>query len=1053
MKPFAKTDHTGMIAWFSSNGIAANLLMLFIIAAGIASVFFIRIQIFPDFETRMIQTSMAYPGAAPEEVELAIVVPIEEAIQGLSGINRIRSTARESSGTVMLEIAAGYDVVELLNEVKSRIDRISTFPDGVERPVVREIEMVQPVLNVSVYGNLDDRAMKLLAQKIRDDIMLLPEVSQASIQGERAFEIAIEVSENDLRKYGLTMSQIANAIRASSIDVPGGAIRTEAGRIQLRTQEQVYTGAEYGDIVLRTNADGSRLLVKDIATVTDGFVETENFSRFDGKRSLTLQILSTPEQNVLDIEQAVGRYIEQQRGTFPAGVSVDSWGNTAFYLKGQLNMMLGNLAMGAFLVFFILTSFLRLKIAIWVMIGIPVSFFGALWLMPMGPYPVDINMISLFGLILVLGIVVDDAIITAESVHSEVTSNGHSLDNVITGVKRVSVPATFGVLTTIAAFAPMLLVGGQVAPFFEAIGMVVILCLLFSLIESKLILPAHLAHSKISTKSRNKSSPLEKYQEWVASGLTRFIHNIYKPALLKTLANRYATVALFLSALIVGAGIIIGGLVRFEFFPNIPSDFIQAELNMNDGASYEARNAALSRMEQAVLTLNEEYPDENPVDHVMVFTSGDSGGMLVVELTKNEDRSVLATEIEQRWRERTGDVAGAREVRFYSSTSAGGGSAINLQLMGANYQQLEQAAADLEQKLGEYAGVFDVTNSFSKGGEEIKLRIKPEAEQLGLNANALGSQVRQAFYGEEAQRILRGRDEIKVMVRYPEAERKSIANLENMRIRTASGDEVPFSEVAEVDVGEGFSAITRIDRQRTVSVTADIDSQVAQSSAVIRDVIDNYIPQLLQTYPDVNFGLGGASQEQAELIQRIALFFMAAMFLIYALLAIPLRSYIQPLIVMAVIPFGMIGALIGHIVFGTTVSMMSLFGLVALSGVIVNDSLIMVDFVNRGRNEGLGLVEAVVESGTSRFRAILLTTLTTFLGLLPIMFEDSMQAQLVIPMTLSLGFGILFGTGLTLFMIPSLYLILDDFTRFLRGKKQRRQIVPELTVQAAAVEG
>jgi multidrug efflux pump subunit AcrB len=485
-------------------------------------------------------------------------------------------------------------------------------------------------------------------------------------------------------------------------------------------------------------------------------------------------------------------------------------------------------------------------------------------------------------------------------------------------------------------------------------------------------------------------------------------------------------VALFISAWIISAGIIIGGIVRFEFFPNIPSDFIQASVEMNDGTSFEARNDALYRMEQAILTLNNVYPDENPVDHVMVFTRGDSGGEIVVELTKIEDRTVGTTEIEQRWRERVGAIPGAREIRFFSSTSAGGGSAINLQLMGANYQQLERAANDLELKLGDYAGVFDITNSYSRGGEEIKLRLKPGAEQLGLNANMLGTQVRQAFYGEEAQRLLRGRDELRVMVRYPEAERTSVANLHNMRIRTADGNEIPFSEVAELEIGEGFSTITRIDRQRTVSVTADVDPRVAQSGTVIRDVIQNYIPELLETYPDVNFGLGGASQEQNELIMRIALFFMAALFLIYALLAIPLRSYIQPLIVMAVIPFGMIGALVGHIVFDTTVSMMSLFGLVALSGVIVNDSLIMVDFVNRGRRDGLALVDAVVQAGISRFRAILLTTLTTFLGLLPIMFETSMQAQLVIPMTLSLGFGIVFGTVLTLFLIPCLYLMLDD---------------------------
>lgn len=1031
MSGAAKTNEKGIIAWFSSNGVAANLLMMFILFAGVASIFTIKVQIFPDFETRMITVSMAYPGAAPEEIEEAIVIRIEESLQGLIGINRMNSTASENIGRVNLEISSEYDVNEILDEVKSRIDSISTFPADVERPTVREQEITQAVLNVSIYGQLDDRALKTLAHDIREEILSLPEVSQANILGDRDYEIAIEVPENTLREYGLTLDAVANAIRVASIDMPGGAIRTENGRIQLRTKEQAYTGLDYGNIVLRTNRDGTRLLVRDIANVVDGFVETENFSRFDGNRSLSLQIVATREQNVLDVEKAVSAYIDARKPTLPAGVSVDSWASQAFYLDSQLNMMLGNLAMGAVLVFFVLTTFLRLNIALWVMLGIPVSFLGAIWLMPIGPYPVDINMISLFGLILVLGIVVDDAIITAESVHSEVTEKGHSLDNVIRGAHRVAIPATFGVLTTIAAFGPMLLVGGQVAPFFESIGMVVILCLIFSLIESKLILPAHLAHTSMSGKEP-KSNWLTRFQDAVAVRLDKFIHTTYKDFLEKTLRNRYTTVSMFVAMLILAIGLIAGNVVRFEFFPNVPSDFINARLAMSEGVSYDERNAALAKIEDAILTLNDDYPEEAPIDHVMVSTSGDSGGQVMVELTKSgSERTMSAVDIEHVWREKVGLIPNTEELRFFSSTNAGGGSKINLRLMGARYDELEKASLELEEELRSYAGVFDVSNSYSRGSEEITLRIKPGAEQLGLTANMLGSQVRQAFYGNEVQRILRGRDELKVMVRYPENERISVASLQEMRIRTADGLEVPFSQVAEANVGEGFSRINRINRQRTVTITSDVNSLEAQSSTIIREVRNNFIPVLLAKYPSVTFGLGGASQEQAALMTRIAIFFGAAMFLIFALLAIPLKSYIQPLIVMSVIPFGMIGALVGHMIFGTTVSMMSLFGLVALAGVIVNDSLIMVDFVNRGREEGIPLREAVVNAGTSRFRAIMLTTMTTFLGLLPIMFETSLQAQLVIPMTLSLGWGILFGTLLTLVMIPSLYMILDDFTRLL----------------------
>ncbi|MDX1491745.1 MAG: efflux RND transporter permease subunit [Pseudohongiellaceae bacterium] len=1031
-----ETKLKGIIAWFSSNSVAANLLMMFIIFAGIASALTIKIQIFPEFETRMIRVNMAYPGAAPEEIEEAIVVRIEESLQGLIGINRMNSVAREGVGTVNLEISTEYDVNEILDEVKSRIDSITTFPADVERPTVREQEITQAVLNVSIYGQLDDKALKTLAHDIREEILALPEVSQANILGDRDYEIAIEVSENTLREYGLTMDEVSAAIRAASVDMPGGAIRTDSGRIQLRTKEQAYTGLDYGSIVLRTNRDGTRLLVRDIANVVDGFVETENFSRFDGNRSLSVQIVATREQNVLDIEREVAAYIEQRKPTFPAGVSVDSWASQAYYLNSQLNMMLGNLAMGAVLVFLVLTTFLRLNIALWVMLGIPVSFLGAIWLMPIGPYPVDINMISLFGLILVLGIVVDDAIITAESVHSQVSKKGHSLDNVIKGAHKVAVPATFGVLTTIAAFAPMLLVGGQVAPFFESIGMVVILCLIFSLIESKLILPAHLAHPPKSDRE-NKPNLLTRFQDAVAAKLDYFIHNNYRNFLQKSLHYRYTTVAVFVGIFIVCIGLVGGNIVRFEFFPNVPSDFIQARLTMNDGVSYDERNAALAKMEEAVLTLNDDFPEQAPIDHVMVSTSGETGGQVMVELTKaGSERSLSALDIEHAWRDKVGPIANTEELRFFSSTNAGGGSKINLRLMGSRYDELEQASLELERELSSYAGVFDVANSYGRGSEEITLRLKPEAKPLGLTANMLGSQVRQAFYGNEVQRILRGRDELKVMVRYPENERVSIANLEEMRIRLPDGVEVPFSQVAEAEIGEGFARIYRIDRKRTVTITSDVNPLEAQSSVIIRDIRNNFIPQLLAKYPSVTFGLGGASEEQAKLMTRIAIFFGAAMFLIYALLAIPLKSYIQPLIVMAVIPFGMIGALIGHMVFGTTVSMMSLFGLVALAGVIVNDSLIMVDFVNRSLAKGMPLHDAVLKAGTSRFRAILLTTLTTFLGLLPIMFETSMQAQLVIPMTLSLGWGIVFGTLLTLVMIPSLYLILDDFMKLIGAKRK-----------------
>ena len=1024
------TEITGIIAWFASNHVAANLLMLLIIVGGVVSAVNIKKAIMPQFETNMIQIRVPYLGAAPEEVEEGVVLRIEEAVQGLNGIKQLSSTAREGIAQVNLEIETGFDLNEVLDQVKGRVDAISTFPEQTERPIIEKQEFQVQVTWISVYGDMELRVLKEISHQIRDELTALPSVSAVQIVGDREYEIAIEVSEDTLREYRLTLGEVASAVRLASLDMPGGSIKTDTGDVLLRTKGQVYTGPEFANIALRTNPDGTRLLLGDIATIRDGFVETEGYSRFNGRRAINLRVSSTGDQSVLEIDATVKKYIEEKKKKLPEGVNVDHWGNSAYYLKGRMNMMLGNMLAGASLVFLILTLFLRFRVAMWVVVGIPISFLGALWFMPITPFPVDINILSLFGFILVLGIVVDDAIIIGESIYTEISTRGHTLDNVIRGARKVAMPATFGVLTSIAAFAPMLMVGGTVGPAFEAVGMVVILCLAFSLVESKYILPAHLAEMNYTPDDSRIHNPLVKVQQNVSTRLKYFIENIYQPLLVKSLHNRYTTVSLFIAGMILSVGLVYSNYIKFEFFPSVASDFIQSNLTMNEGTSPEVRNNALDRMERAIRKVEadflEEHPDEEGfLKYILIYANGDLGGGVVMELTKQEGRSINSNEIEELWRDEVGDIAGASEVR-YSSNEGMGGSRINFQLSGTNYDQMDKAARELEARLREYDGVFDIRNSYHRGSEEIRLKIKPEAELLNLTMADLGRQVRQAFYGEEAQRIQRGRNDIRVMVRYPREERRSFANLENMRIRTPDGNEVPFSAVAEVEFGNGYAAINRVDRKRSVSVTADTDPDKVQSGDLIEDINKNFIPQLLNKYRGVQYSLQGSSLEQKKLGRRIAIFFGFALFLIYGLLAIPLHSYTQPFVIMSVIPFGFIGALIGHIMFGLSVSMMSLFGLVALSGVIINDGLILVDFVNKARLEGLTLSEAVVQACKQRFRAILLTTLTTFFGLLPIMFETSLQAQFVIPMALSLAFGILFGTVITLFMIPSLYLIQED---------------------------
>jgi len=1024
------TKYKGIIAWFASNSVAANLLMISIVVGGCTSSFTIDKAIHPDFETNIVQVSVAYLGAAPAEIEQAVVLRIEEALQNINGIKKITSTAREGFAQVQLEVENNFDLNELLDQVKIRVDAISTFPEETEKPIVEEVKFPKDVLWISIYGDMNGKALKSLSHEVRDELIALPEVSVVKVLGDRDYEIAIEVSENTLRKYGLTLNEVAAAIRRSSIDMPGGTIKTAKGDILLKTKGQAYTGLEYAKLVLRTNLDGTRLLLGDIASIKDGFIERENFSRFNGKRALPLRVQYTSEQDVLDIDAAVQRYISEKKKRLPEGVQLDQWGNSVFYLNERLNMMYNNMMAGAVLVFLLLALFLRMGVALWVIVGIPIGFLGALWLMPTWPFPQDINILSLFGFILVLGIVVDDAIIIGESIYSEVMIKGHTLDNVIAGTKRVAIPATFGVLTTIAAFAPMVMVGGQAAPFFEAIAVVVILCLSFSLIESKLILPAHLVHTKIESYDQRTHNLLCKFQHFSTDRLDNFIVNIYKPLLEKAIYNRYTTVSLFIGGLIISIGIVYGGLLKYEFFPNVPNDFIQVHLSMTEGTADVTRNEVLDTLEQAIISVDEDYQRETQGDSiitaVVVFTTSNAGGIILLELTKPEEREIDAFEIEKRWREEVGEIAGVKKLRFFASTNLGGGAKINLQLSGTNFEELKLATEELKQKLSEYDGVFDIYDSYSRGSQEIQLKIKPEAEVLGLTLVNLGRQVRQAFYGEEAQRIQRGRDELKVMVRYPAEERRSVTDLENMRIRTPQGDEVPFSEVAEVKNGTSYRVIKRVGRKRAISIIADVDAEKVATKEVIKEITTEYIPQLLARYQGVRFELEGANLEERRLTKRVGLFFAVSLFLIYGLLAIPLHSYLQPIIIMLVIPFGFIGALAGHILFGYNMSMFSLFGLVALAGVVVNDSLILVDFINKMREQSISVHNSTIQAGMQRFRAIFLTTATTFFGLLPIMFEPSLQAQIVVPMALSLGFGILFGTVITLFMIPALYGILED---------------------------
>ena len=1028
----AEPGRGGIIGWFAHNHVAANLLMFFIIGMGLYGAFNITVETFPKFEFDTVEVRVPYRGAAPAEVEEGVVVKIEEAIQDVEGIKQVFGYALEGTGRVSIEVRDGSDPAAVLDEVKLAIDSISTFPVETERPIISKSRFRRQAITVQVSGDMDERDMKNLAERIRDEILALDEVNYAEIRGARPFEISVQIPEITLRQYGLTLDQVALAIRAWSVDLPGGSIRSDGGDIRLRTKGQAYTGEEFEQIVLISREDGTRVRLGDIATIEDGFAETESYAFFNGKRSFGIAVMSTEDENELDVTAAVRAYVEEASAALPPEVTLEAWGDISQHLDSRMNMMFKNMFIGAILVFAILGLFLHLKFAFWVIVGLPVAFLGALMMLPVPGIDISINVISVFGFILVLGIVVDDAIVVAESVYAETENLGYSTNNIVAGARRIAVPATFGVLTTIMAFLPMLFTTGPLASMTGSVGWVVVLCLAFSLVESKLILPSHLAIMRSSHASGSGKGPAEVVDRW----LKEFIDRRYKPMLDLAIRHRYTTLAVFLGLLILTVSTVVGGKVRYVFFPEVEQDMLAANLELYDGAPESLVASVVERMNGALRRVNDELKaetgtDEDIVKNVFAYIRDGRFGFFFVELAGSEEREVTPQEVEQRWRSEVGEIAGAKELRFVSTMHMGGGPPIAFNLAGRNYRQLEQAAADLEQHLAGFDGVFEIQVSANAGPEEVRLAIKPEAEASGITLQDLGRQVRTAFYGAEAQRIQRGDQEVRVMVRYPRSERQSLGNLENMWVRTPDGRELPFAAVADYSLERGYDSIQRVDGRRSIRVTARTDLNVVEPAQIVREVNDDYMPQLSALYPGIDTDIAGSAYEEQVGLTQVLIGFGIALFGIYALMAIPLKSYVQPLIIMGVIPFGIVGAVFGHLLLGLAVSAVSMMGIIALSGVVVNDSLIMVDFVNKAVAEGSSEVDAAIQSGARRFRAIMLTSLTTFFGLIPMVLETSMQAQIVIPMAVSVAFGILFATLITLVLVPSLYVIARDVRRLL----------------------
>lgn len=1026
-----QSSSRGLIAWFAHNHVAANLLMLLILLVGGFSAFSIEKQTFPNFEIDSIRVTVPYLGAAPQEVEEGVLLKIEEALESIEGIDEIISTANEGSADVRIDVATGYEIGDLMDEVKLAIDGISSFPGETERPIIQRVRFTRGGIRVQVYGDLEETQLKRFADQVRGELLGLPEVSSAELQGARDFEIAVEISEASLRQYNLTLDSVARAINRWSLDLPGGSIRSAAGTVRLRTNGQAYTADEFEQIVLFTTADGVSVRVGDIGIVRDGFVEVESYAFFNGKPSFGVQVQAVGEQNELEVTQAVRDYVAERKATLPSGVAIEHWADSSFYLQGRMTMMLKNMALGAMLVFVILGVFLHLKMAAWVIVGLPVAFLGAMMFMTTPLVGVSLNVISLFAFILVLGIVVDDAIIVAESAFAETERFGYSAENVVRGAQRVAVPATFGVLTTIMAFLPLLFTTGPAAAFTGAIAWVVVLCLAFALIESKLILPSHLA--LMGSSHQVPKSPKRDITGYLDRKLRRFIERVYRPFLQRAINRRYVTMASFIALLIVTLGVVAGGQVRFVFFPEVDSDEVVASVNLVEGVPEAQIYQVVEEMSAGLRRADEALSGNGPrsVEHVFAYVDNGKTATFRVELVKEQAGRAATIDIEREWRRQVGEIAGTRDMKFVSTRNISGGPPVAFTLQGDDYASLEQAAAQLQAQLREISGLYEVETTVADGPSELKLRIRPEAETVGVSLADLAGQVREAFFGAEAQRIQRGDQEVKVMVRYPRAERESIGNLESMWVRLDDGREIPFGAIADYTQAEGYNSIRRIDAQRSVTVTAKADVSTIEPAEVMRQFMAQNAPRLEANYPGVRVKVGASVADAVDGELSLYYAFAIGLFGIYALMAIPLRSYIQPLLIMGVIPFGIVGAVFGHLVLGEAISMISLVGIIALSGVVVNDSLIMVDFVNRGVAEGKSTIQSAMDSGAVRFRAILLTSMTTFFGLVPMLLETSLQAKIVIPMAISMAFGILFATVITLLLVPCLYVIQEDFKRAL----------------------
>jgi len=1032
-----------MIRWFARNDIAANFLLFGILLWGGWSLMEkVPLEVQPAYIFRQVDITVPYRGGSPDDVERAVLLPIEGALEGLQGVDYIESRANSGRGRVTVQAKEGQDTRQLLEEIKTRIARITTLPSETEPPQVTIPDSASwfDVIKIAISGNLDEADLVRAARRVRDDLIEMRGISQATVLGANPSEIAIEADPMRLRDFGLTFADLTNAIQRSSLDLPAGEIQTDEGNLMIRSKGQAYTRTDFEDIVISNNK-GSEVRLGKVATVNDSFEEGRQIHRFNGMPTLMVEVLRLDDENALEIAADVKNYAATAQERFPDGISLHIWDDSSVELEGRLGTLVTSMLQGGALVLLVLGLFLRPMIAFWVVIGIPVSFAGGFIMMPY--FGMTANVMSIFGFIIVVGIVVDDGIVTAENIYIKLKEGMDPLDAVTEGAREIAVPVTFGALTTIVAFIPLMFFDGFYGSFSKQIPPVVSAVLIFSLIESKLALPCHLKHVKVHRKRMNV---FERFQKRIADSLEKFVDSIYEPALRFASRHRYSTLAGFAAVAMASVGILSSGRLGFVNMPAIDQNKITARLAMPNDTPAEVTEERVNRVAAAVEELKKEFVDPETGKSLIRDMVSSVGGWIgrpgdfdpsqgyvsvsVLDPGFRSEPGPKNSAVANRWLELVGKMPDVEDLRISGDRSGGRGrgeetESLKVEIRGPASEAKITVVREIETMIESYEGIANAWNNSGGNRDELLIQIRPEGESLGLTQRDLANQVRAAFYGQQAQRVQRDREDIRVMVRMPLAQRQSLNTLDQLRIRTPAGGEAPFRTVATAEFSRARSDITRIDGAQVVSVAAQPVDENVDVVAISRDLAPR-LDAILNRHPELSWRYDGYVAEHEETKKRTMIGGIALFFALYALLAIPFRSIYQPFFVMLAVPFGAIGALFGHMIMGITPSYLSVFGILALAGVVVNDSLVMVDFINQRKREGGDIFEAVIHSGTRRFRPILLTSLTTFVGLLPLMFDPSLQAQLLIPMAVSLAFGILFATAITLFLIPTSYLAAED---------------------------